>query len=384
MNRVSNVLGLTNILTGLTIVLRMMMHIVYVIIFSNQIKVSKVAVILLFMMGFAIGKDLKILNITLEREDYRIQLKGSISASWLLLRQGLPFRGHDESDNSMNRGNFLELLHYTVEENEEYRLVALENAPGHDKLIAPSIQKDIINAFAVETINKLISDLRDAFFSILVDEARDGSNKEQMVIILRYVNKRGCVVECLLSIMHVTDTTALSLKMGIETLFSKYNLRISRLRGQGYDGASNMQVSCVINIVGWPPRRRDLLNEKQALKVKKAIESGELSIAQGLNQDTSLKRPGETRWGSYYGTLLSLINLFSFVIEVLEDLTENSDNRVEASDLVDYMTSFDFAFNLHMMKNILGITFELSQALQRKDQDIINAMSLVHLSKRRL
>ncbi|XP_031261540.1 zinc finger MYM-type protein 1-like [Pistacia vera] len=141
----------------------------------------------------------------------------------------------------MNRGNFLELLHYTAEQNEEYRLVALENAPGHDKLIAPSIQKDIINAFAVETVNKLISDLGDASFSILVDEARDGSNKEQMAIILRYVNKRGCVVECLLSIMHVTDTTALSLKMGIKTLFSKYNLSISRLCGQGYDCASNIR-----------------------------------------------------------------------------------------------------------------------------------------------
>ncbi|XP_031275229.1 zinc finger MYM-type protein 1-like [Pistacia vera] len=355
---------------------------------------SKVAMILLFLMGFAIGRDLKNLNIILE-------------------------------------GNFLELLHYTAKQNEEYRLVALENAPGHDKLIAPSIQKDIINAFAVETINKLISDLGDAFFSILVDEARDGSNKEQMTIILRYVNKRGCVVECLLNIMHVTDTTALFVKMRIETLFSKYNLSISRLHGQGYDGASNMRdqfngvkalilkdneyafyvhcfahqlqlalvavakkdtnierlflkVSCVINIVGWSPRRRDLLNEKQPLKVKKAIKSGELSTGQGLNQDTNLKRLGETRWGSHYGTLLSLINLFSSVVEVLEDLTENSDNRVEASDLVDYMTSFDFAFNLHMMKNISGITFELSQALQRKDQDIINAMSLVHLSKRRL
>ncbi|XP_031272905.1 zinc finger MYM-type protein 1-like [Pistacia vera] len=323
------------------------------------------------------------------------------STSWLLLRQGLPFRGHDESDNSMNQGNFLELLHYITEQNEEYRLVALENAPGHDKLIAP------------------------------IDEARDGSNKEQMANILCYVNKRGCVVECLLSIMHVTDTISLSLKMGIETLFSKYNLSISRLRGQDYDGASNMRgqfnglkalklkdneyafyvhyfahqlqlalvvaakedtnierlflkVSCVINIVGWSPRRRDLLNEKQVLKVKKGIESGELSIGQGLNQDISLKRPRETRWGSNYGTLLSLINLFSSVIEVLEDLTENSDNRIEASDLVDYTTSFDFAFNLHMMKNILGITFELAQALQRKDQNIINVMSLVHLLKRRL
>ncbi|XP_031250167.1 zinc finger MYM-type protein 1-like [Pistacia vera] len=179
-----------------------------------------------------------------QREDYRIWLKGSIFASRLLLRQGLPFRGYDESNNSMNRGNFLKLLHYIAKQNEEYRLVTLENASGHDKLIAPSTQKDIIIAFAVETINKLISDLGNAFFfffSILVDEARDGSNKEQMAIILRYVNKKGCVVECLLSIMHVTDTTTLSLKMGIKTLFSKYNLSISRLRGQGYDSASNMQ-----------------------------------------------------------------------------------------------------------------------------------------------
>ncbi|XP_031247809.1 uncharacterized protein LOC116105547 [Pistacia vera] len=141
-----------------------------------------------------------------------------------------------------------------------------------------------------------------------------------------------------------------------------------------------LKVSCVINIVGWSPRCRDLLNEKQALKVKKTIESDELSIGQGLNQDTSLKWPRETRQGSHYGTLLSLINLFSSVIEVLKDLTENSDNRFEVIDLVDYMTSFDFAFN----KNILGITFELLQALQRKDQDIVNAMSLVHMLKTRL
>jgi hypothetical protein len=36
------------------------------------------------------------------------------------------------------------------------------------------------------------------------------------------------------------------------------------------------------------------------------------------------------------------------------------------------------------MKNALGITNELSQALQRKGQDIINAMKLVENSKLRL
>ena len=39
----------------------------------------------------------------------------------------------------------------------------------------------------------------------------------------------------------MTYTTASSLKATIEALFSKHGLSISRLRGQGYDGASNMR-----------------------------------------------------------------------------------------------------------------------------------------------
>ena len=36
------------------------------------------------------------------------------------------------------------------------------------------------------------------------------------------------------------------------------------------------------------------------------------------------------------------------------------------------------------MRNILGATQELSKALQRKDQDIVNTMSLVKVCKKRL
>ena len=62
-----------------------------------------------------------------------------------------------------------------------------------------------------------------------------------MAVVLRYVNAKGCVLERFLGIVHVSDTTSLSLKLAIETLFSKYGLSLSSLRGQGYDGASNMQ-----------------------------------------------------------------------------------------------------------------------------------------------
>ncbi|KAH1234100.1 hypothetical protein GmHk_09G026391 [Glycine max] len=63
--------------------------------------------------------------------------------------QGLVFRGHDESTNSANQ----------------------------------------------ETTNVIITDLGDELFAIIVDEARDISNKEQMTIALRYVNKKGSIVE---------------------------------------------------------------------------------------------------------------------------------------------------------------------------------------------
>nr|KYP43633.1 hypothetical protein KK1_034913 [Cajanus cajan] len=49
--------------------------------------------------------------------------------------------------------------------------------------------------------------------------------------------------------------------------------------------------------------------------------------------------------------------------------------------LLNPMQTFEFVFTLHLMKNILRITHELSQALQRSDQDILKCyeISLVYL-----
>ena len=49
-------------------------------------------------------------------EEYLIRLNNSISAARYLLHQGLAFRGHDESKESKNRGNFRELSHLLAEE----------------------------------------------------------------------------------------------------------------------------------------------------------------------------------------------------------------------------------------------------------------------------
>jgi hypothetical protein len=76
----------------------------------------------------------------------------------------LHFRGHDESKDSSNQGNFLKLLRFIVKHNENVKVVALKNAHENHKLIAPDIQKDIVSAATIETSNTFIRDLGDAFF----------------------------------------------------------------------------------------------------------------------------------------------------------------------------------------------------------------------------
>jgi len=69
--------------------------------------------------------------------------------------------------------------------------------------------------------------------------------------------------------------------------------------------------------------------------------------------------------------------------EIITEDGINSQQRAEASALLALLQSFDFTFCLHLMKEILGITNELSEALQRKEQDIVNVMTLVEIAKQR-
>jgi hypothetical protein len=49
------------------------------------------------------------------------------------------------------------------------------------------------------------------------------------------------VIEHFFGITHVSNTTNAVLKKTIESVLNKHHLSISRLRGQRYDEASNMQ-----------------------------------------------------------------------------------------------------------------------------------------------
>ena len=58
-------------------------------------------------------------------------------------------------------------MRFLADHNEDVKAVTLKNAPDNNKLISPTIQKDIVSAAAIKTSNAIIMELGDAFFFFL-------------------------------------------------------------------------------------------------------------------------------------------------------------------------------------------------------------------------
>ncbi|XP_075654760.1 uncharacterized protein LOC142624919 [Castanea sativa] len=292
----------------------------------------------------------------------RLQLKASIFIVRYLAFQAIAFRGRDESFSSLNRGNFFESL-----------------------------------AKVKKAIREEISDGK---FCIKVDEARDESMKEQMAVVFRYVDAEGFVKERFFGLIHVVNTTTLTQKKGIYSLLSQHCLDIQNIRGQRYDGVSNMRVKAskqvvpisgffptllfLIKIVNASRKHNEQLKVANANEIAHLIDLEELEIGSGLNQISTLQRPIETRWSSHFRSVSSLLRMFTPTLEVLHIIIDgeiDGEHRAEAELAYEGLTSLEFVFILHLETENMEITDKLFQALQSQSQDILNAMHLVLSTK---
>ncbi|XP_058751195.1 uncharacterized protein LOC131624263 [Vicia villosa] len=151
------------------------------------------------------------------------------------------------------------------------------------------------------------------------------------------------VVERFIALHHVKYTTSEALKDALYGILDRHTLSISRIRGQGYDGTSNMRgdfnglqrkfldenpyafyvhcyahrlqlvvvsiasscssihdffeyISLIVTAISASCKRNDALKEAQHREILYRLESGEISQGKSLHQSSSLARPGDTRW----------------------------------------------------------------------------------------
>ncbi|KAK8356059.1 hypothetical protein V6Z11_A05G332900 [Gossypium hirsutum] len=269
----------------------------------------------------------------------RLHLKTSIDVVRWLSFQRCAFRGHDESLGSKNHGKFLELLSLLALYDEKAEDV-LKSSPHNVSYSSSTIQKEILQIYASKVLNVIRKEISDRKFSIIVDEV-----KEQFF-----------------DIVHVKDTASLTLK----------NVIFNVLLQHSYDGASNMRgefnslQALILNDCRYAYYVHYFAHRLQLTLV--AVTREVVEVHQ-LFKDLSdiigtLQCPGETRWISHLNSVTSLLKMYNTSI-VLENLKNTASNYSQ-------LRSFEFIFILHMMKEVLGITDNLCQALQCRSQDILN------------
>ena len=95
---------------------------------------------------------------------------------------------------------------------------------------------------ALQTLRKITAELSKAqFFCIMSDECTDSSNREQLVLCIRWVDSALEAHEEFIGMYKIDNTQADPIVAAIKDVFVQLNLGINKCRGQCYDGASTMR-----------------------------------------------------------------------------------------------------------------------------------------------
>jgi len=82
-------------------------------------------------------------------------------------------------------------------------------------------------------------------------------------------------------------------------------------------------VNSTFNFIEASCKHRDTLREKETVEVVEALRNNEISTDRDLNQEINLKKLRDMHISSHYGVVVSLILMFSTVIDAVEDIVED-------------------------------------------------------------
>lgn len=136
----------------------------------------------------------------------RMCLRTIINAVLYLSKQELPFRGHDEKSDSLNRGNFKELLNLLIENSPleiKNHYEKIKNVFSGD---SKTIQNELIDCISSYINDHIKNEIKNSqFFSLQIDDTTDITQMSQSSIIIRYyVDSQGLLVERFLGFYDVS------------------------------------------------------------------------------------------------------------------------------------------------------------------------------------
>ena len=157
-------------------------------------------------------------------------------------KQNIALRGHGDAGRGGNQGNFHALLRFRLDAGDTTLESHFKTAGRNAQYTSPTIQSDLPVCIGEWIRNRIVDEvLESKFFFVCADEVADMTNREQMALIVRFVDKQGHIREEFLDFIHCDEgTTGRALSGKIISSLQDNGLDMNYLRGQGYDGAGNM------------------------------------------------------------------------------------------------------------------------------------------------
>ena len=335
-------------------------------------------------------------ELTKQKSENRQMLLKILSNIRFLARQSIAIRGDGDEENS----NFIQLFKLRGEDDPKFAKWLEKKT---DKYVSADIQNELLKVMGLQVLRDIATSLHSAeFYSIMVDETTDVSNKEQAVLCFRWVSDDLIAHEDFVGLYGIENTEAKTLVNMILDVLTRLNLSIKKLRGQCYDGASAMSgprsgvakqirdlesravythcyghslnLACMDTIKSSKVMQEALDITAEITKLVK-LSPRRGTIFQRLKDELAPLDPGirvlcPTRWTVKAEALKSIVDNF----EVLQHLWEESLEYVKESEmrarilgLSDRMMKFDFFFGAILGETVLSHSDNLSRTLQKGD-----------------
>uniref|UniRef100_H3A162 DUF4371 domain-containing protein n=1 Tax=Latimeria chalumnae TaxID=7897 RepID=H3A162_LATCH len=356
-----------------------------------------------------------------EKNFWRQVLECLINVTFTLSMCNLAFRGHREVLGHANSGNFLSIVELLAMYDPMLKQV-ISMPSGSILYLSHNIQDELIEILSKHIEGNIVEEIKAApFFSIIVDTTQDILKTDQLNQIFQYVtietDERNVAIgvkinESFLGFQEICDQSSSGLEKKIISCIEQKGLDISKCRGQGYDGASNMSgmysgvqariskkepnaeyVHCAAHnfnltmndsVRGIPEVKYfyDVIETLYTFfghSIKCWTMLSSFASTSELSSNLTLKRLCPTRWSSQYESLLALRFRYLDIMKALTKivlLSKNADEHCEASALKKLMENLNFVF-LVLQTKILEVVNAVSKLLQSKDTDLYKAAKLL-------
>ncbi len=338
-------------------------------------------------------------------------LKAVLDIVMLCAKQDIALRGHRESSDALNKGNFLEMFKLLSRYDPAIE-ARLKELPRNSTLMSPDVQNELLGCAVTVLLQKIRQELHvpNTYYAILADEYKDVSKQELVAVCVRYFHA-GVIKERAIGFMNTSDLTAAGISEKILQLLEPLELDPLLCVGMCFDGAAvmsgnhggvhvilkrtfpnaiyvhccshrlNLVLSTVASASGHISTFFETLNSLRTFTNGAQRHAIFLEIQKEMHphrQTLELERPSDTRWSSRASSVSKVLQLLDVILEMLAQCSEkNGETKFEADSLLHQVQTKKFLFLLVTFGKLFETTEFATRGLQSSTLSVTDTISLI-------